>query len=65
MEWINVKDRLPEPYVSVICYDKIYNCIHEGYIDYKGNWFMTHYWEGFVPYYWIPIPELPKEVQHE
>lgn len=51
-EWISVKDRLPEPFTTVLAY-YINGKIHTvGYIDK----FMT----SNIVTYWCPLPEPPK-----
>lgn len=63
MEWISVKEKLPEPHVPVLVNAKTGplkgNAIlfvatdkkwHDGWIVYDGE--ITH---------WIPIPELPED----
>jgi hypothetical protein len=59
MEWISVKDRLPEKNTTVIVCS-----ISDGHIqikDFKGdekNW-ITNYLEKVT--HWMPLPEPPKD----
>ena len=67
MEWISVKDRLPEPNVIVLC------CTNKGYVDtdsfgrYSKVFLKCDDMEGKVGQViaWMPLPELPKEDKHE
>lgn len=68
MEWISVKDRLPEKWLFAlvaVCPPSQMNEVHIAYIDKNGKWkvlsekgnhsnFITH---------WMPLPEPPKEVK--
>ena len=63
MEWISVKDRLPEPYVIVLC------CTNKGYVDtdsfgrYSKVFLKCDDMEGKVGQViaWMPLPEPPRE----
>ena len=71
-EWIDVKDRLPEKFTSVLCHCKSTcregECATIGSFD-NGFWFLQdgvgrqsfphHYWEVT---HWMPLPEPPKGV---
>ena len=61
-QWIPVTERLPDEYVSVLCY-----CSRNGQYG-CGEWCKedngTIYWiglNGMIPTHWMPLPELPKE----
>lgn len=72
MEWISVKDRLPEKYISVLITDV--NGItaddrepEKAHLDKDGKW----YWVNIFKYseykeievtHWMPLPEPPKEI---
>ena len=61
MDWISVKDRLPEDGtpVIVLCRFASYQC---GW--YRMTEFTTHksnMWHDGTARYWFPLPELPKE----
>ena len=76
MEWISVKDRLPEEGVEVLIYcnpDIVQAVFSVGY--WKGSFDVTDYMnDGFVPdrrickqgsdydyvTHWMPLPEPPK-----
>lgn len=65
MEWISVRDRLPDEGENVLCY----------YVDDRWGWGMRvdhrvkgsiHFFHG-ISYaqdvtYWMPLPKPPKEV---
>lgn len=60
--WIPVAERLPEEYVSVLCYcsrNGQYGCGERCKED-NG----TIYWiglNGMIPSHWMPLPQPPKE----
>lgn len=58
VEWINVKDRLPEENGStLVCTDRWKVCTARFYAEKK-------WWNGVLgPHilYWMPLPEIPKE----
>ena len=61
-DWISVKDRLPDTYKAVITYDK--------YSGVKENWLLkskpcVSWSQGFHVTHWMPLPEAPKEDNHE
>jgi hypothetical protein len=65
MEWISVKDRLPEEQTPVLCY---INSIHYPAYGFKtGNNFVIYFIDGAVVMHlteiisWMPLPEPPKE----
>ena len=64
-DWISVKDRLPEPFVSVLTHmpeESPLPTVHEGYISRDGIWTagMFRREPGEVTH-WMPMPEPPKE----
>ena len=63
-EWISVKDRLPEPFVSVLGYcpdEEPLPTVHEVYMNGFGQWRSAQvYGMGNVTH-WMPMPEPPKE----
>lgn len=70
MEWINVKDRLPDFNEYVLCYDtqKIYIGFRENnYSEYNEHWSICEDQccsctgcTGAITH-WMPLPHLPKE----
>ena len=62
--WISVKDRLPEPFVSVLGYcpdEDPLPTVHEVYMNGFGQWTSAQvYGMGNVTH-WMPMPEPPKE----
>ena len=64
-EWISVKERLPEPFVSVLGYcpdEEPLPTVHEVYMNGFGQWTSAQvYGMGNVTY-WMPLPEPPEEV---
>lgn len=68
-EWISVKDRLPEQFVSVIVYmpnEKPFPTVHEGYLADNGKWYSAHCMRGIKEItHWMPLPEPPKEEEYE
>ena len=70
MEWINVDDRLPETYKSVLIWTDNYTWII-GYLEDCGKWQANHtdyesgeplIWEDCILTHWMPLPEPPNEV---
>lgn len=61
MDWISVKDRLPENSRSVLIYTKD-GGIAEGSYSSEGGWVQFR-WNVKNPkvIYWMPLPEPPKE----
>ena len=53
MEWISVKDRLPEDGIKVLV---AYNT---GYVTTGRQWFGK--WNGEGITHWMPLPPAPKE----
>ena len=66
MEWVSVKDRMPEEGVSVIIWDKQSVIPQIG--SYMGNETGEELFSGYTECYvyvthWMPLPEPPKEDQ--
>lgn len=66
-EWISVKDRMPEPFVSILVHipeDEPFPTVHEGYLTNDVNWYAAHYTrESDEITHWMPLPEPPKEAE--
>lgn len=60
--WISVKDRLPEPWVTVMMYGGGEAVM--GYLDEEGR-FTEHMWDKIFPATHWMIPEPPKEESDE
>lgn len=64
-KWISVKERLPEPFVSVLVHipeEEPLPQVHEGYITPDGTWCSVLYVETYDRVaHWMPLPEPPKE----
>lgn len=63
--WISVKDRMPEPFVTVIVQMPLeapLPTVSWGFITGDGNWHCNHFNrdEDEVTH-WMPMPEPPKE----
>lgn len=63
-EWVSVKDRLPEPFVSVLVHmpgEEPFTTVHEGFISNDGIWqsAMFRREPGEVTH-WKPMPKPPK-----
>lgn len=60
--WVSVKDRLPELYTDVLCFD---GDISIGYFSGNEWTIIETEWPGIVEYanviYWMPLPKPPKE----
>lgn len=65
MDWISVKDRLPEPLVDVLAYRPIRSpsrrCITIEHVTEGSHWLFD--WLGSVSH-WMPLPAPPKEAEH-
>ena len=64
-KWISVKERLPEPFVSVLVHipeEEPLPQVHEGYITPDGTWCSVLYVEAYDRVaHWMPMPEMPEE----
>ena len=66
MEWISVKDRMPNMKDIVLVYDTFLECVSIGYIsEFLGErtvWIID-YGESVsdTVTHWMPLPEPPKE----
>lgn len=64
MEWINVKDKLPDNTKTVIAYKPRTNeflfaaFVDNAWVDARGLISKR------VISHWMPLPEIPREVQH-
>lgn len=59
LEWISVKERLPEPGERVLyCYRGF---VGEGYVTRSGDWERAGIWTFYCPSHWMPLPKPPKE----
>lgn len=64
-DWIPVKEKLPEPFVSVLvyCQEEVpLPTVHEGYLAQNGNlleWITL--WGECHPTHWMQMPEGPEE----
>jgi hypothetical protein len=59
MEWIDVKDRLPELHRRVLLFRSEFDP-YIGCLDTDGHWYIN----GsllYQPTHWMPLPEPPKE----
>ena len=70
MEWISVKDRLPEDYVDVLCWYEYfrYGRYNRMYQKHGIGWCVHGEWFGEVAQgtktrviAWMPLPAPPKE----
>lgn len=57
MEWIKVKDRLPESAGLYLVVANWMGVIEKSEFDGKENWAITY----FSPTHWMPLPKLPGE----
>lgn len=64
-KWISVKERLPEPFVSVLVHipeEEPLPQVHEGFITPDGTWCSVLYVETYGRVaHWMPMPEMPEE----
>lgn len=61
MEWISVKDKLPEPHTDVlVAYASASGKLHArvSYVVEDGTW-AIYLWTPV--HYWMPLPELPDD----
>lgn len=69
MEWISVKDRLPDRDGNYLCcfqtgyiYTEMYD--NNGFYDYEPEFISTEYekiYHNNIVTHWMPLPEPPKE----
>lgn len=64
MDWISVKDRLPEPHRMVIVY--VANRagwwnIETDFLNLNGSWASNADSDWHIVTHWMPLPEPPKE----
>lgn len=63
MDWYNVKNKTPEPFVSVLCYipsEKPLPTVHEGFIDENGEWHLHLFYIEAAVTHWAQMPEYPE-----
>jgi hypothetical protein len=63
--WISVKERLPEPFVSVLVYmpgERPLPTVHEGYFVRDANKWYSHFFDRGLEEvtHWMPMPEAPE-----
>lgn len=61
MEWINVKDKLPDPFISVLAIDNV-NYFYVTYVNRDNEWLEENGTPIKDVVFWMKLPELPKEV---
>ncbi|GAG11897.1 unnamed protein product [marine sediment metagenome] len=66
MDWISVKDKLPEDCKNVLCYIKDIECKFYGegyYYESIKHWYLrkTRTNGNYEVTHWMPLPEPPKE----
>lgn len=59
MEWICVKERLPEPCVDVLAFYPLENKIDISWVYGDGSWAFPVS-KGYVSH-WMPLPDPPTE----
>jgi hypothetical protein len=59
IDWISVKDRLPEVCRHVLTYDG--DDIREGFLTKQGHWMRRYNGASFAITHWLPLPPPPKE----
>lgn len=62
-DWISVKDRLPEYDEPVFGYDG--ELADMGIVNYLNGEFFDLYGDDMNVTHWMPLPEPPKEIDHE
>ena len=61
MEWISVKDRLPDHYKNVLAFGNEGIIIAQYYGEDFGNWATTMNKSSDHITHWMPLPKPPKE----
>jgi hypothetical protein len=63
--WVSVKEELPEPFISVLCYmpgESPHPTVREGYVNRDGEWYSGLYSrDSDEVVMWRPMPLPPKE----
>ena len=62
-QWISVKDKMPDDFVSVLTFQCDAYCVppvHEGYHTPRGGW-VTMYDDNIKVTQWMPLPEAEIE----
>jgi hypothetical protein len=64
MEWISIKERLPNEGQEVLCFDAIHRGIGLGILTYQDTLTYRFYGIGdknsIECTHWMPIPEIPE-----
>lgn len=63
-EWISVKDKLPDPYVSVLVYmpeSEEFPPVREGFIA-NGSFYVPVLFDTPVVTYWMEMPDPPSSM---
>ena len=63
MEWISVKDRLPEAYATYLVYGRsVYGIVFADYYG-DGEWLTSNDLTNITRFvtHWMPLPTPPKE----
>lgn len=61
MDWINVKEKLPEPLVDVLVFFPGDRKIKIAWVYDNGVWAFER--SMGAPTHWMPLPQLPKEAE--
>jgi hypothetical protein len=67
MEWINVKDKLPDHDQDVLCYDSHFKSFNVGKFEYQDIsiiCFITDTYSFFYPDYWMKLPNPPGQQEN-
>lgn len=71
MKWIDIQERLPGEYISVLLYDKNKEMAYVGYRLNNRWWYGNHYgrWDAPVVVtgditHWMPLPDPPQIVDN-
>jgi hypothetical protein len=72
MEWISIRDRLPEPGLKVLAFNNSKEFEENGpyfVITFYDKWYVDNdtypnssNYLGFMPTHWMPLPNPPKGV---